>query len=169
MHLDLNRLSWVEPVNIGLSDAKGRLELKIPRINSGEATFGSSRYEDYTAVEVAVDELDNIVGDRTVDFVKIDVEGFEVHVLRGAKHVIARDQPLILTEVVERHLKSAGESPESLSELLGNAGYKPHRLGLRGLGGRQSLQLSDRPAIEGDGDYLWLPRSKLDRIASLIR
>jgi len=65
---------------------------------SGFAKDSATRDE---VIEQAVDceMLDNIVGaDRKYTFVKIDVEGAELLVLKGARQLIARDTPIILFE-----------------------------------------------------------------------
>lgn len=56
-------------------------------------------------------------------FIKIDVEGFESAVLRGARQTIARDRPTIFVEIKEQHTKRPIE--QSLREVLA--------LGYRGL------------------------------------
>jgi hypothetical protein len=155
----------VEANNIGISDTEGRLTLSIPSINSGEATFGASKYKDVSVVEVPVRSLDDIVTGEKISFLKIDVEGFEVHVLRGAKALIERDHPMILTEVVEAHLESAGESRRSLSEILEGLGYKSFRLGLK----RRELSLSAVRATDRDGDYLWITKDKENQISMFLR
>ena len=45
-------------------------------------------------------KLDDLVPER-VDFLKIDVEGFEMNVLRGAARIVNRDRPLILVEATD--------------------------------------------------------------------
>jgi FkbM family methyltransferase len=53
------------------------------------------------AIEVPVSTLDVQLQSRSfprVDFIKIDVEGFELDVLQGATNLIARDTPLIYLE-----------------------------------------------------------------------
>ena len=50
-------------------------------------------YEGNTRM-VRIDDL----GLSTVDFVKIDVEGFELRVLKGAKRTLKRDHPIVLFE-----------------------------------------------------------------------
>lgn len=168
VHLDLNELSWVEANNIGVSDTENCLALSIPSINSGEATFGTSKYQDVSVVEVSVRRLDDIASQKKVSFLKIDVEGFEVHVLRGAKTILERDRPMVLTEVIEKHLQGAGESRASLAQLMKDLGYKSFLLGLKGRGARQRLSLSALPAAECDGDYLWITEDKEDQISNFL-
>ncbi len=55
------------------------------------------------AVRVAVTRLDDVdLGD--VGFVKIDVEGHELAVLRGAAQLLERCRPTVLVEIEQRHL-----------------------------------------------------------------
>ena len=52
-----------------------------------------------TALTVDCDTLDHLVSaDRKYDYVKINVEGAELLVLRGARQMIAHDAPVILFE-----------------------------------------------------------------------
>lgn len=55
--------------------------------------------------------LDQVLGEVTgsIDFIKIDVEGFENDVLAGAKSVIFRHHPAILCEIELRHNRNAGD------------------------------------------------------------
>ena len=50
------------------------------------------------ALEVPVERLDDIAFPHRVSFVKMDVEGFELEVLRGAHDLIQRDRPAIFGE-----------------------------------------------------------------------
>lgn len=62
-------------------------------------TKDSSRQDNVVELAVQCERLDNIVRrDCRYDFVKIDVEGAELLVLKGAHEMIARDAPLILFE-----------------------------------------------------------------------
>jgi hypothetical protein len=50
-----------------------------------------------------------------IDFIKIDVEGFEYEVLAGARELLLRDKPIIMVEVqVKQRL---------VADLLSNLGY----------------------------------------------
>ena len=53
---------------------------------------------DYTECEVLV--LDNLLQGKPIHFLKIDVEGMELEVLRGAKRSIIEHQPVIVYETL---------------------------------------------------------------------
>jgi hypothetical protein len=59
-----------------------------------------------------------------VDFLKIDAEGFESAVLRGALDTLARCRPLILLEEIDRNAKRYGEASESARQLLLDSGAR---------------------------------------------
>lgn len=52
-----------------------------------------------------------------VDFIKIDVEGFEYNVLLGAKNILNRYSPIIFIEVFE-------QNEDKVFELLKQFSYK---------------------------------------------
>jgi hypothetical protein len=55
-----------------------------------------------------------------VGFIKIDVEGHELSVIKGATALIRRDSPIILVELEDRHRPDA---MRSFSSFLGGLGY----------------------------------------------
>ncbi len=59
-----------------------------------------------------------------VDFVKLDVDGNEVSILRGAKHMLQRENCPILMELSFYTLKEAKTSVEELLEILKKCGYQ---------------------------------------------
>ena len=58
-----------------------------------------------------------------VDLLKVDVEGAELALLRGAKEVLRRHRPLLLLEVNEGSLSRQGSSSAEVLALLDEAGY----------------------------------------------
>lgn len=58
-----------------------------------------------------------------VRFMKIDVEGFEPAVLRGARRTIESDHPTLLLEIEDRHLTRHGNTAEAFSRSLRDLGY----------------------------------------------
>jgi FkbM family methyltransferase len=100
---------------MALSDGDGVAELRIPR--SGAYLIYSLASIELDAVEgqntismkVPRARLDAVVHDN-VSFVKIDVEGHELNVLRGSLGLIERCRPAFLVEAEERHHSGATAS-----------------------------------------------------------
>jgi FkbM family methyltransferase len=77
-------------------------------------------------VKVRCDTLDNLVpADRHIDFMKVDVEGAEVLVFRGARKLIARCKPPILFECTPDGLKGANQTAADVfEEIQSGLGYR---------------------------------------------
>ncbi len=164
-HIALNNLGSVQVQNAGLADQKGELELSVPRINSGEASFAGTAYDDADVVTCPVLVGDDVIGETETALIKIDVEGFEMRVLTGFEKTIARDKPWIITEIVRDHLARDGRTPADLDDFLRPMGYVPKRLGLLGSkGNAKELALHDFDSATDGGDVLWVPDDRKDQI-----
>lgn len=58
-----------------------------------------------------------------VDAIKIDVEGAEVYVLRGAANTLKRFHPKVVVEVVPEQLANMQTTPADLASVMKTAGY----------------------------------------------
>ena len=67
-------------------------------------------------------EVAGLALDR-VDAIKIDVEGFELLVLRGAEKTIERQRPHLFIELIESNLREQGATAGEVVELLLGHGY----------------------------------------------
>ena len=71
--------------------------------------------------------LDGFLGERTSlpgDWIKIDVEGYEARVLRGAAATIARCRPGLFIEVDDANLRGQGDSAGGLLKWVEGTGYE---------------------------------------------
>jgi FkbM family methyltransferase len=103
--------SWAERRVIlhplALGDITGKATLIIPKSGKGYSNQGGSLHQAKTgkqhgAVSVDTTRLDEL-GIRNIGFMKIDVEGFESNVLKGATEILRNDRPNLLIEIEERH------------------------------------------------------------------
>ncbi|WP_371597811.1 FkbM family methyltransferase [Streptomyces sp. NBC_00564] len=101
-------LSSASPANVRVihaaaSDRRGTARLWLPPDDAGDRGVSSLVRRDIHAgaLEVPCLTLDSL-NLRDVDFVKIDVDGNEMAVLRGASALIARDRPALFIELESR-------------------------------------------------------------------
>lgn len=90
-----------------------------------------------TAIEVQLERLDDVVAEPPA-FLKIDVEGGEEAVLRGAQETLERYRPLV---ALEHGLAAAafGTTPEAIYELLTHPGLRIFDMDGRGPFGRDEF------------------------------
>jgi len=82
----------IEAHNLGVGEKNGFCSLHPP-VNPGNS--GAAWVVEGDDFEVVTLDSQNLVD---VDFIKIDVEGYEPMVLKGAENIIKRDKPVILVE-----------------------------------------------------------------------
>jgi len=109
-----------------LGNKSGEAVITIPFINSNKepsyAGIGAEeRYGNFEKRVIPVKRLDDH-NYQDVDFIKIDVEGFEQEVILGAHATILKSKPLLLIELEERHRKDSVF--DTASYLKENFGYK---------------------------------------------
>ena len=66
--------------------------------------------------------LDDVIGGR-VSFLKVDVEGAELFVLRGAERILRESRPVVLFEAGD-HTHSYGYEQQGVFDFLSHFGYK---------------------------------------------
>jgi FkbM family methyltransferase len=91
----------ITTVNVGLSDKEGSLPFYINRSNiGGSQIIDVNHKSSKDTIQINVKTLDQLIElkDASVALVKIDVEGHELNVLKGAKDTISRNMPAILFE-----------------------------------------------------------------------
>jgi FkbM family methyltransferase len=91
--------------------------------------------------------LDTLLGREAierVDFVKVDVDGYEGQVLRGAGATLRRHRPTMLIELAPYLLAERGDGVGAVLDLLGDAGYRLFALDRAApLGGDEVRRLLD--------------------------
>ena len=92
--------------------------------------------------------LDNYFKDLDVnpDVIKIDVEGAEVLVIKGAKKLITKSKPKIYLSIHPGRINEMGQSIEELLELIDNLNYNIFDINMR------------RPKTINLDEYILLPK-----------
>jgi FkbM family methyltransferase len=95
--------------NVGLSDSMAYVSLNCDDGNYGSAYIGHGK----RIADIMVDALDTNIPWK-VNFIKIDVEGYELKVLRGAGNLINRCAPRMVIEINPVALARQGITPEDI-------------------------------------------------------
>jgi len=152
-NLRLNAERRVTPVEAAVGAIEGTLELTVPAdgslcdVASGVDAFSRAHYAiAYTRVPVALTTVDRLVDDHgleRVDLIKLDVEYFELEVLRGAARTLARFEPVVLAEIFDYDIftgdkpqlrdRIAADNSEQVEALMAAHGYAFFAVGERGV------------------------------------
>jgi FkbM family methyltransferase len=119
--------------NIALSNVEGEFSIMLSQEgfdawNSlAKPTMGNLYYEE----KVTTKTLDSFIDEaeiKKINFIKIDVEGWEINVLKGASNYLINNDPTILFEVAQDSLINAGFSVKELFEILNSYGFTIFRI-----------------------------------------
>ncbi|HEY2881364.1 MAG TPA: FkbM family methyltransferase [Pirellulales bacterium] len=121
----LNGFNQIHLAQQALSDHSGTARLYHHLGQENAFTLGVDENAPYDEVSiVSLDEVAKQQNLERVDFIKLDVEGAEELVLRGAQNVLKRWRPVVLFEInldAARRMKLA---PDGACELLHSLGYE---------------------------------------------
>jgi FkbM family methyltransferase len=162
----LNGASQVQIVEKAIGAAPGRGQFRL----ATQLGWSTSLSSGVPMVEEAVVEREIVTVDtlvrqyipdgRSVDFVKLDVEGSEIEALKGAAQLLAARTTIFLVEVNTILLQAGGHSSVDLLKPFFDAGYAVMSIqqtkGLIHRRGEYSLS----PLVEGQvvsGDVLAVP------------
>ena len=142
-NIALNGLNNILPYNLALSDRNENLYFSTmgfdqnlgARFTAKEtATLKQhSLPQAKTPTQIKAIAFDNFLPNEKIDIIKIDVEGFELNVLRGMKGMLSQQQPLIITEFAPSNLKDIGRiEPRAMFDFVIKLGYKVAIIELNG-------------------------------------
>lgn len=132
-HVAMNGFAHVRPVQAAVGSTGGIVTLHVHAGHDGghairpEVERGASLPADIALQPAWCTSLDAFFGDRTlgtVRAIKIDVEGFELEVLRGAQDFLARHQvPAVIAEINHQCLASCGTDEHAVRAFMDAQGY----------------------------------------------
>lgn len=111
-------------INAGLGERNEEFSYNLENGNYGASFL--SKDDDLKKLKVQVLSLDEIVErDKltSLDFIKIDAEGFEPFIIKGASETIRRFRPVMCVEVVDGHLRRNGYTRNDLMQMIFDFGY----------------------------------------------
>jgi len=128
-HLSLNQADNVIPLNAAVGAEEGLATMTICE-NSGLSHLGKMERPNFEKTErvplVSLDRfLPALTEGRKIDLLKIDVEGAELSVLRGAEWLFQSGAIKKLhLELIPGHLARFGNRPEEVYQFMADHGYR---------------------------------------------
>jgi FkbM family methyltransferase len=133
-NLSLNGIQNVTVRDVALGSGAGTANMRFDPLMPGgskvlvrEDTAGGSPPE-LLKGQVRVTTLDRDIEERKLPaptFLKIDVEGFELDVLRGAAQTLARTRPSVFVEIHGETLAGKRRNAAAVVQFLSDVGYNP--------------------------------------------
>jgi len=161
-NISLNRASNVQAFPYAVSEREGDIRLFVPKGQfPTEASTLPGFREPAETITVSGVTVDSFAAEHgcSPDAMKIDTEGTEDKVLRGARRCLERDRPIIICEVLR------GLTEPALHTLLDPLGYSYFIITRDGL--------IAKPRIEGDPtythlNYLMVPRDRAGQVLDAL-
>jgi FkbM family methyltransferase len=156
--LAFNHLANVKVVAAGLSDRPGEAVLHTPLKRSTALGFGVAHLGGAGAASdldqtIELMTLDDFVAREDLarlDFIKADIEGWELRALVGGEATLRRFRPALYLEVDEALMVRAGDTPRDLFRWLTDLSYAAFLTPV----------LTPAPAWTCVGDYLFVPTDR---------
>ena len=127
----------------------GTLKLELNPVHPGDHKIGQE------GIEVTAYTIDDLVKKEAaarVCLIKVDVQGAEERVLRGAHETIRRDHPVLFVEMDDAAMRRMDSSAERVINLLMDYGYTIQRLKKNS----RAVQITPAEAVEicSNGKYV---------------
>jgi FkbM family methyltransferase len=153
-NVNLNNLSNVKMFKSALSDTEGTARFYHIDNAPNSYSLGSDGSENTSYEEVDITTIDRVLsseGIERVDFIKMDVEGAEEHVLQGAKSMFSKMQPQVMFEINAKAINRFNLSLYGVWNFLKNLGYEFFLVKDTG-----ELQIANAPQ---EGNILAIPKA----------
>jgi FkbM family methyltransferase len=168
-HVRVNRCGNVQVEACAVGDQSGEADLFLV---DGFRDWGNSLRppalpEPTRQVRVPVRKLDDVLAERgieRVDFIKLDAEGGELAVLRGAKQLLQTDgRPAILAEVEDVRTRAWGYPAREIMQLLARWNYRWFALSETG-----TLYPASPDKESYDANFVALPEERAEEFQRLL-
>lgn len=113
----------VHPIGLGENSEQVTMEERTPDNRGGNRITPHGRLGSVLTSICRLDDIPDVSSLPSVDLIKLDVEGYELKVLRGAKNTLLKHKPILFIEVDDDNLRDQGDSAKNLVSFLEMNGY----------------------------------------------
>jgi len=151
----LNKLCNITPVQVALSHSEGKETIFYNPLESGAASLRNIRdTADAIQITTVTMTMDKFAEKNNAypDFIKCDVEGAELYVLKGAANVLGKARPIVFIEILRKWCAKFGHTANDVVDFLKNFDYTPHVLRGEKL---EEIELIDDEMV--DTNFIFIP------------
>lgn len=155
-NISQNNIQNVEVFNSAVGEKECDLYMKSVATNDGASFVTNKGGKDLVKVKsITLDSLlDEIPEWKKVDYIKVDVEGYEPFVIQGGKKLIQKHRPVIQLEVVDSHLSRNGFDSVKLVKMVEELGY------IAQLSNGRKINTDTETGKDWRGDIFFLPKKE---------
>ncbi len=151
-NIDLNKELKVGALNVGVADKSGYMYVhRRTARNKGADQLRNNKLENKSAAKVKIGTIDELVKaskiPSNVDCIKVDVEGMELTVLKGAISLIRKMKPAIFLEYSPDNFSDYGYTGGDLISFLLELNYNIYPVG-------QKREVTDADEIQNHTDII---------------
>jgi FkbM family methyltransferase len=166
-NLRINKINNVILSQSAVSDTEGVCRIGLNPINYGDHRISTAAPGEWATREVAMTTIDAALRDlpeSVVRFIKIDVQGHELHVLRGMEQTLRRNpDAIMMIEIAPDLLSNAGTSATEVMSYLYDLGFTGWELEAHRI-----VPLSEAWVYDLIRDQMWVD-AVVSRNAELLR
>lgn len=125
-NMRLNNFKNISVLNSGLGEKKSNVFLKVD-VDDNRGMNRVEKNKSENSVQITLTTMDDFVIENNIkklDLIKIDVEGYEYNVLKGAQKTITSLRPKMFIEINDDLLRLQEASAKSVIFLLNELNYK---------------------------------------------
>ncbi|MGH9701062.1 MAG: FkbM family methyltransferase [Candidatus Acidiferrales bacterium] len=166
---NLRQFPWATAVHSAVWERSGTLEFErtSDRDESGWGTLTAVRdLRQGEHLRVAATTLDDFCAQAAhvrLDAMKIDAEGSELGILRGARATLERFRPIMVMEINQILLRQGGTTPTEIVDFLGGQDYRVYSLGWK------RIERWDVRKLAPSGEALCLAESKAEAAIETLK
>lgn len=163
-NVSLNQLRNIELIEQAAASSVGTLKLYLSA-DSNAGTHSTIRDNENVSdkfIEIPCTTIDHEVLNRSlerVDLIKIDVEGGEIDVIKGALNTLSTLRPVVITELGDALQKARGLSTDEFKSFLSDLGYECYRINDNG-----TLALSPLGEYHLMDNVVFVPENRKSRV-----
>jgi|SRR3972149_1629278 len=124
-NIKLNRVKNITAIRKAVSDRNGKAKLYLSEALTWDHRLFNPPGEKRKYEIVSQVKLDSLLVAKKIDFIKMDVQGYEDKCLEGMQQIINKNKNLLIfTEFWPKGLKDAGTDPLGLINKIKSLGFK---------------------------------------------